>query len=653
MSSFRWYVNRLKSMSPEEIAWRLRSWLVEWVDTGRVVTGTNASPPPSGSVPWLSISRLQTGLWLDQVDPQVRSWRDALQTQASEILNHRLTFFDQVNVDLSDPINWQLDRNTGVVAPMKLVHFVDYRNAKVFGDCKMVWEPNRHHHLVVLARAYKATGERRYAEAVVAQMRDWIAGNPYGYGMNWRSPLELGVRLINWVWALDFIADSGVPDPEDRELIRRSAWLHCHDIVRKYSKGTSANNHLVGEAAGVFVAASFFGFDGRWIDHSRRILEREIVAQTYPDGCTREQAFGYQFFVLQFYHACGSVADRSGAPFAQEYWDAFQKMLRFQLELGRDGPVPMVGDGDDGYVLDLGSKHDRVAVMAWMNCLVGGDSRFLDLATDQCEARVWMEAPNRVEPADSDFHSISFPDGGYYLLRSQESGERVSVLFDCAELGYTSIAAHGHADALSFLLRIGGSDILIDPGTYDYFTWPQWRNYFRSTRAHNTVEIDGLDQSRMVGPFMWDHHAKSSCLGWQPTESGGMVQGSHDGYHRLPDPVTHTRTLELHGDQRRLHVVDRFKCTDRHIARWHYHFAPDCVVSLGEEGSLTVRSMSGLINFRFGGNPEIEIITGKDDTYLGWCSDGYHRRRPTTTVVATANFNSSCTFSTEIEWTTP
>lgn len=130
---------------------------------------------------------------------------------------------------------------------------------------------------------------------------------------------------------------------------------------------------------------------------------------------------------------------------------------------------------------------------------------------------------------------------------------------DCAELGLGSIAAHGHADALSIAVRAYGTDVLVDPGTYDYYSHPEWRNHFRSTRAHNTVEIDGLDQSTRLGNFMWGQRAVASCSAWSATQGGHSFEGQHDGYQRLPNPVLHRRRVELDDARREIVVSDELQ----------------------------------------------------------------------------------------------
>ncbi|MBM4258475.1 MAG: hypothetical protein FJ147_21580 [Deltaproteobacteria bacterium] len=136
------------------------------------------------------------------------------------------------------------------------------------------------------------------------------------------------------------------------------------------------------------------------------------------------------------------------------------------------------------------------------------------------------------------------------------SKHSLSLLFDCGNLGSQSIAAHGHADALSFTLRAFGQHIFVDPGTYDYFRYPDWRDYFRSTCAHNTLMVDARDQSEMLGPFLWGRRAEARCVSWEPRPNGGRVIGEHDGYAQLADPVIHRRCVDFDGELKTLTVTD-------------------------------------------------------------------------------------------------
>jgi uncharacterized heparinase superfamily protein len=496
----------------------------------------------------------------------------------------------------------------------------------------------------VLGRAYRLSGDIQFANAVVEQLDSWLKQNPYGVGMNWRSGLELGIRLINWVWAVDLIEDSGVIDNGFRHRLLDSVSRHIWEIDRKYSRGSSVNNHLIGEAAGVFVAASCFGNlrnASRWQARSRDILRREILSQTFPDGGTLEQAIGYHFFVLQFFVIAGITARATGQDMPESYWSRLEKMFEFLgiLNEGGDG-LPLFGDCDDGYVLDLGRDPHDIRQWLSVGAAVFGRSDFKAWAGGYAEPVEWLLG----EPGRQSFKAIpelqnktstsrAFKNSGYYLLQYGEfdSPDRISVVFDCGPLGMGALAGHGHADALSFTLRAFGRDVLVDPGTYDYFSYPKWREYFRSTRAHNTVVIDVKNQSEMLGLFLWGRRAKADCLSWQPTDVGGKVIGKHDGYMHLDDPVTHKRMLDLDG--RELVVRDDIIARGKHEIEVFFHLAEHCVVIPAGGNRYLVDAGSGTIEIELDPCLQVESFNGSKDPIFGWVSRGYHQKEASTTLV--------------------
>lgn len=666
MQTLSWYINRLQGMSAREVLWRTRSAARDVLDRYRIAAhnyptadtfpGINTD---KGFHPGFRVTDLEPGAWAAAgASEYEKRWLVRLRDQADRLVEHRFSFFDLEDRFLGDPIDWHRDHGSGRPAPRIYSQAIDYRDFGVTGDCKLVWEPNRHHQLVVLGRAFWASGERPYAEAVAEQFRSWLDENPFGIGMNWRSPLELGIRLINWVWALDLIRDTDVIPADLERRMLHSAYLHCWEISRKYSRGSSANNHLIGEAAGVFVAASYFTEmpgSQRWREESRAIICEETLRQSYPDGCTREQALGYQLFVLQFLLICGVVARWRGEDFPAAYWQRLEKMLEFLAHLQSGGRLPKFGDADDGYVLDLGGDGGEARQLLAIGASIFGREDFCRIAGDETEPLFWMlgsDGRARYKVIGEDvgprpLESRDFKDPGYYLLQSGETGspEAISVLFDCGELGYGAIAAHGHADALSFTVRVGGEDLFVDPGTYDYFTFPEWRRYFRGTRAHNAVMVDGQDQSVMLGPFMWGARTRAECTKWEPRPEGGIVAGEHNGYERLADPVRHRRTLELEGKTSNLLVRDEIIAHGDHDVEIAFHLAEtcqlegikgkQCILSLGNGNSAFLELDESLA---------IDVRSASSDPPGGWVSRGYHSKVPSITLVGKARTSGSTVF---------
>jgi uncharacterized heparinase superfamily protein len=669
MQSLRWYIRRLGAMSPGEIAWRMRSkardvvyrFLIHPSMRAHRAAASLASIEPDAPTGF-SVAELPVGAWSARDDRQVRRWRETLTDYADRITQHRLSFFDLDDCNLGDPIDWHRDHKSGKASPQARSSTIDYRDFDVTGDCKFVWEPSRHHQLVVLGRAYRATGNIRYAETARDLLLDWIAANPFGFGMQWRSPLELAIRLINWVWTLDLMHPSRLFTGEFRRRVLESVWLHCSEIVRQFSRGSSANNHLIGEAAGVYIASRYFNFlpdAERWAREARRILCEQVIEQTHEDGGNREQAIGYHLFVLQFLLCAGVAARRSGDEFAGRYWETVERMFEFVAGMHEGGEqLPMFGDADDGYVLDLGDRATSDFGLRAIGALLFERADLAPSDIECLESIVWLFGADataryasllerRVETPPA---SRCFSSSGYYLLQCEPDGSRtrISVVFDCGKLGFRSIAAHGHADALSFVVRVGGRDLLVDPGTYDYFSFPEWRTYFRGTRAHNTIMIDDQDQSPILGSFMWGTPAACRCVAWEPSDDGGRVVGAHDGYMRLSDPVRHQRELKLSGDEGRLTIRDQIFARGKHAARMMLHFAEGCRVTRADGNRFVIELADGTHVLSLDRTLVVQVIEGGSEPGGGWVSRGYHRKSRTVTLAAEAVCAGDSVFDTTL-----
>jgi hypothetical protein len=438
-------------------------------------------------------------------------------------------------------------------------------------------------------------------------------------------------------------------------------------VSGKFSQGSSANNHLVGEAAGVYIAASYFSMlkdASTWRQKSKAVLENEIQAQTFSDGGSKEHGFSYQFFVFQFYLFSSQIAHWQHDNFSPEYQHTLHKLAEFIAIIAQGGEdYPMLGDQDDGYVLDLGNHVYDINALCDLASHLYDNEIFRINYQEASEAAFWLfnqrgKALNFSPWLQSTpLTSHKFSESGYYLLQagSLNSNDQVSVLFDCAELGYTSIAAHGHADALSLVMRLNGKDLLVDSGTYDYYSFPHWRDQFRKTQAHNTIEVDGLDQSVMTGPFMWEKHAQAQCTLWDPNNTGGTVTGIHNGYLRLASPVTHQRSLNLNAQQKELQITDQIQSQGDHDIALYFHLSEYCsdVKVEGQVCSLVLGKSKVMVTLP--DNLTLEAVRGEwhqdpNHVSLGWISRGYHQRIPITTLIARGETAASQQFLTSIHW---
>jgi len=652
-----WYLRRLRRMSGAEVAYRL----------ARTVRRVSEPFAPKALPP-----RDAHATDLRFLPPFVSLAPDALIAAAERILAGKFSFFDLADCDLGDPPQWNRDPLTHRVTAPRRASSIDYRDERVVGNIKYLWEPNRHLHLVTLAQAAALTGDLRYSRAIRSHLESWMEQCPPGRGPNWVSALELGIRLINWslTWQLiggmraRLFAEDGGAEFRDRWLA--CIFEHARMTISNLSRFSSANNHLRGEAAGVYVAASTWPLwpqMSSWGEQCQRILEQECLRQNAPDGGNREQAFAYQTFVLDFLLIAGLAARARGEDFSPLYWRRIETMIDFLASLtSAAGELPQVGDADDGYVVRLahepgftphGSLIATGAVLFERPDLAvkagAADSKLVTLlgvGAMRQFARLRQRGRAGFRPR------VQFPESGYYLLGTAfETPDEVRLLVDAGPLGYLSTAAHGHADALSFLLSIGDREILVDPGTFAYHTDPAWRRYFRSTLAHNTVCVDGQDQSVQAGNFMWTHHARARCIEFQPDVPVQRFLGEQYGYERFTDPVVHRREISFDAARHSIEVMDMLRCAGKHRAHRTWHFAENCQV---ESEGVNLRVRTGHVQVLFEPLEELadmEMHRGGTAAQGGWISRGFGRREPATTVLWHSRISGDTTLRTRITYT--
>jgi hypothetical protein len=586
---------------------------------------------------------------------------------ANRIAAGRFDVFALTDVDLGSPPAWNRDPKTGVQAPLSFGKLLDYRKSAVVGDIKYLWEPNRHLHLVTLAQAWALTRERRHFEVLREHLESWLAACPYRMGANWASSLEVGIRLVNWSIAWQLLGGAGSElFRDERGAAFRARWLeavfqHAEFISSHYSLHSSANNHLLGEAAGAFVASvtwPYWPHARRWRATAGEILAREGLLQNAPDGVNLEQAISYQQFTFDFLLLPLLAGKAAGHAFPETLGARLESMLEYVasvMDVGRN--VPMIGDADDGYVTKLSQDPAfcpfRSLLATGAVLFSRGDFRYKAGALD--DKTRWLFGAGLEEsfarvPSSSAHLPVrrAFRDGGYYILGCDfETPREIRVVADAGPLGYQSIAAHGHADALAFTLSVGGRELLIDPGTYAYHTQRAWRQYFRGTAAHNTVRIDDADQSQPGGNFMWLRKANSTCTRWESSAARDVFEGWHDGYRRLADPVVHQRRITLEKAERRIVVEDTLRMAGAHDVEINFHCSEHCRVEKTATGVAVLRDGARLeLTLPAAEGARWDVVRGSEAPIRGWVSRAFDRKEPTCTVVWRARLSGDVTLST-------
>jgi hypothetical protein len=636
-----WYARRLGRMSPSEVRWRVvdKARQQHW----RRYQGGDGGPDaatPDGSPKFDALLPAPAGIL---VPPAAA---DAVLTAADELLKGRWHVLGVTRDDMDAP-DWFFDPITGRRAPQHRYCFaIDHRSEAVTGNVKQVWEVARLQHVTLLASAYALSESDAYAEAAARQLSSWWDANPVLSGVHWTSGIELGIRLISWVWARRLLDGwSGAAELFERnERALTQIWWHQNYLAAFRSRGSSANNHVIAEAAGQLVAAlafPWFAESRQWADTAAALLQEEMGRNTFPSGVNREMAFEYHGFVAELGLVAAVEADRAGRPIDDATKDLLCRMLDVvAASLDEQLRPPRQGDGDDGRGFLLGPPADNrwVTLLAIGRELFGAPGWWPPSPPDAASSLIAsLGKQNRVANRPSTRPS-SYPDAGLTILRTAPGdGPEIWCRCDGGPHGFQSIAAHAHADALSVEVRHGGVDILADPATYCYHGEDRWRTYFRSTLGHNTIELGGVDQSASGGHFLWTRHARTLVIEAENALSGDILSwcAEQDGYAALDPPGRHRRTVRLVQTSRRLEICDEIETTQ--VYRIAFHFGPSVHAEL-HDGSVRL-SWPVAGGSRAHGQlalpeqPSWSLVRGSTDPVLGWYSAHFGEKDPSTTLL--------------------
>jgi hypothetical protein len=490
--------------SPAELRFRLRQeaanlWL--WKYPPRPRLAIPASPLPGLSLPLPPVS---TG------------------TLEERILAHEFPLLG-LTIATGPAINWRQDYVSGRQTGLDYFRAIPYLDASRAGDHKVIWELNRHQHLVVLAQR----GRPEDLCEIATQLSSWLAQNPFQCGINWASALEVAFRALSWlsIWHL-----CGPRLPASlHEPWLQSLYHHGLHLEYNLSVYFSPNTHLLGEAVALYALGRLlpqWPRAQRWARLGGDWVRRQYETQVRPDGSHFEQSSYYHVYALDFFLLFSRLSGE-GNP-------AIPRMAGFlNALLGPSGRIFLIGDDDGGRLFHPYGDHAAYGQQTL------ADAGYLDAPRSAC-----------------------FPDAG---LVSWVDGSR-HVLFDAGPFGGGS-AGHSHADTLQILVRQGAQAILTDPGTYTYVGDPAARDRFRGTAMHNTLRLDERDQAEPADPFRWNNPPEVVLEEYSPVAAQALCR-SRDGRQ-------HRRRLAFEDEGRSLFVLDTtLGC--RSVERfWHPGLDPE------------------------------------------------------------------------------
>ncbi len=453
---------------------------------------------------------------------------------ASQIRAHRFPLFGQT-IDTGPEIRWRRDHRQGIETGLDYFRRIPYLDAGRCGDHKIVWELNRHQHLVTLAQAYLFTGDQANIVEICAQLDGWFAANPYLRGINWASALEVALRSLSWIW-VDHFAGPRLP-AGFRARWHQELYRHARFLENNLSVYFSPNTHLLGEALALHALGLFFAPHPearRWEQLGELTMREQMDRQVRADGSHIEQSSYYHVYALDMFLLHAVLGNPNAG-----YLNKLSRMADY-LDglLGPSRTLACLGDDDGGRLFHpFGPReHFARATLATAGAVLRRADWTHCRADLHSQAAWWLgafRAPQRTQVVRI---SRLFLDAGVAVMVSGQA----HVIVSAGPFGPWG-AGHSHAGALSIVVRSGPEEILIDPGTYTYTADAVARDWFRGTEAHNTIRIDGLDQARPAGPFRWSGHPQVQIHFWESTSERDTLDAEcrYSGF-------THRRRLEFH-----------------------------------------------------------------------------------------------------------
>lgn len=502
---------------------------------------------------------------------------------ADDVCAHRFTFRD----------HWEMERTNVPVEFGPDEKEIDWAHIPA-GDPEWLYAMNRHTGFVNLGKAWRYTGDDRYAEKFARLIEDWIDRVPRteeNSGSTWRS-LEAGLRCENWLRALGLFAGSSALTPALQAKIEACLAAHGEYLCRSHGLFQELSNWGVLQDHGLFLVGSYLG-RADWCALALKRLDETLHRSVLRDGSQWEQSPMYHCEVLHCALNTVLVARGRGAAVPARLAENTHRMCTaLAAWLTPAGRLVCQSDSDDLDARDLLVTGAVLFADGALRAAAGGDffeENYWDLGP---EAEPAYRAMPPVRPA---LASTALPDSGNYLLRTGFGPDAGYLHFHCGFLG----SGHGHADLLHLGAGICGEDVLIDSGRYTYVDSPI-RAQLKSPAAHNTTRVDGQDFTRYQDSWAYSSAAwplkGEHCF----TPAADTVYGMHLGYLER-GVVTGRRVVYLKALNAAL-VCDEFYTadSDRHTYEANFHFGPGecrlengCLTWQGQRAGAVLQSLDG------------------------------------------------------------
>lgn len=479
--------------------------------------------------------------------------KDQILKDAEKILQHKFSFLSDKEYTLGESIPWTTDFKANFTWENKFykdIKIVDLENTS---DVKIPWELSRMQHFFTLGKAYWITDDIKYYNEFKKEILDWIDKNPIYYSVNWTCAMDVAIRSSNIIFAYFLFEDLIKEDKDFLDILNKSLYEHGVFIYDNLEKGIGlANNHYLSNLAGLIFIGIYFNDINKevkkWLHFSIKELEKEMLIQNNEDGSNYESSTSYHKLVTElFFYPC-LLLDKNGISFSNKYKERLEKLFIFMSRITKpNGKYPLIGDIDNGRFVIL-SNYYKWDIDKYLDLIsVGGEYFNNKVGANSIENKFWLFGNENSHEEKLFDKSIAFEKGGYYILQN----ENIYCMIRAGELSMRGQGGHSHNDQLAIELNILGEDFFVDSGTGVYTANKNIRNLFRSTKMHNTVSIENLEQNNFEEDKLFEMQEESfaRCIEFKETK----FVGEHYGYLNKNGAI-HRREIILKNNE--LEIID-------------------------------------------------------------------------------------------------
>jgi Heparinase II/III-like protein/Heparinase II/III N-terminus len=600
------------------------------------------------------------GYYRPRLDKLSLKSRDFIIRYAECISAGQFPWFAYGPVKLGLPPRWDYDfvsNTTWAETPSNPLQVVRHDGS----DVKVPWELSRLQFLPILAKADRIERGNGYRATARDILSDWMRRNPTMVGVNWTVAMEAALRAVSICLTLELLHPFTPEDDSWLGAVTKCLWQHLLFIEAHIEfSHLTRGNHYLSNIVGLLCLSTYLrgpGMEDRRRRYAKQV-EEEILVQVFEDGGNREASTGYHVLVLQMFATARRLMKCRGTNPSEVFTGRLRRMFRLLSALtDEQGNVPLIGDCDDGRIelltddleAQLGAPERPYSLkvssllgtgqLLCKECLGGLDYEAAWYG-DQAVFSQPSKAAHRLS------RSLVFGNSG--IAVSQKGAAR--VLFLAMPNANGGKGSHTHNDKLSFVLKVHGEEIFVDAGTGTYTRHAGLRNELRSTRAHNTIQIDAEEQNRFpttpeLGPlFTMVDDAHVTPIQIHGTDEPAVVRASHDGYRRVG--ISHTRAVTLLEGS--LLIKDDLTGSGRHDFQAFFHLSPIWRVLIEKENGIEVScQLQGPFASRLVARAPVPICLA---TCGGKLSTAYGNVSEATTVVVRGTLNGSVSLSTEVSW---